>query len=352
MISILLVDDQALLCEMLKTWLDVEKDINVVGVAHDGQEAIAKVEQLQPDMVLMDIDMPQMNGLQATKIISQRFPKVKVIFLSGHDDDIYLGKSLRAGAKGYLLKNTTAEELIKKIRSVHKNINLLESVQNEDSLLPLQVQVEELIETYRLQLEDLLAQQNAHYSSDNLAQIEQKLEQRLDELESKIDANQGNKFHQLENKNQSSWRSVRQELINVNSQFNQANRSLSSQFSQQIANLRQDLDRKLSEALDDWSRQRAALQEWAVQRDEMRPDLEDYELKNRQELISVLNPMRTSLEDVDQKLKTTQSWLKACGLFTLLAAVVSGYILMSEIKSGDLINPNNIAPGKNAEPTE
>jgi hypothetical protein len=116
--------------------------------------------------------------------------------------------------------------------------------------------------------------------------------------------------------------------------------------------LRQDLDRKLSEALDDWSRQRAALQEWAVQRDEMRPDLEDYELKNRQELISVLNPMRTSLEDVDQKLKTTQSWLKACGLFTLLAAVVSGYILMSEIKSGDLINPNNIAPGKNAEPTE
>lgn len=352
MISILLVDDQALLCEMLKTWLDVEKDINVVGVAHDGQEAIAKVEQLQPDMVLMDIDMPQMNGLQATKIISQRFPKVKVIFLSGHDDDIYLGKSLRAGAKGYLLKNTTAEELIKKIRSVHKNINLLESVQNEDSLLPLQVQVEELIETYRLQLEDLVAQQNTHYSSDDLAQIEQKLEQRLDELESKIDANQGNKFNQLENKNQSSWRSVRQELINVNSQFNQANRSLSSQFSQQIANLRQDLDRKLSEALDDWSRQRAALQEWAVQRDEMRPDLEDYELKNRQELISVLNPMRTSLEDVDQKLKTTQSWLRACGLFTLLATLVSGYILMSEIKSGDLINPNNIAPGKNVESTE
>ena len=85
MITILLVDDQALLCEMLKTWLDVEKDINVLGVAHNGQEAIAKVEQLQPDMVLMDIDMPQMDGLQATKIISQRFPKVKVIFLKDGD---------------------------------------------------------------------------------------------------------------------------------------------------------------------------------------------------------------------------------------------------------------------------
>ena len=112
MIKILLVDDQALLCEVLKTWLDVEKDIQVLGVAHDGQKAIEAVEELQPDIVLMDIDMPQMNGLKATEIISQRFPQVKVIFLSGHDDDVYLGKSLRAGAKGYLLKNTTAEELV------------------------------------------------------------------------------------------------------------------------------------------------------------------------------------------------------------------------------------------------
>ncbi|NJK55436.1 MAG: response regulator transcription factor [Pleurocapsa sp. SU_5_0] len=350
MITVLLVDDQTLLCEILKTWLDVEKDINVLGVAHNGREAIAKVEELQPDIVLMDIDMPQMDGLQATKIISQRFPKVRVIFLSGHDEDVYLGKSLRSGAKGYLLKNTRAEELVKKIRSVYTNVNLLESLQNSDSLIPLQVQVEELIETYRLKLEDLMATQNAHYSSNNLAQIEQKLEQRLDELEDKIDANQGNKFNQLENKNQSSWRSVRQELINVNSQFNQANRSLSSQFSQQIVNLRQDLEGKLIEALDDWSRQRAALQEWAVQRDEMRPDLEDYELKNRQELISVLNPLRASLEETDQNLKATRNWLKACGLLALLALGLSGYLLL-QIKSGSLINPAKGTPGSNVEST-
>ena len=145
MINILLVDDQALLCEVLKTWLDVEADIQVLGVAHDGQEAIAAVEKLQPDIVLMDIDMPQMDGLKATKIISQRFPKVKVIFLSGHDDDVYLGKSLRAGAKGYLLKNTTADELVQKIRSVYNNINLLEPVENPTSLTPLQLQLEEQI---------------------------------------------------------------------------------------------------------------------------------------------------------------------------------------------------------------
>jgi YesN/AraC family two-component response regulator len=348
MINILLVDDQALLCEVLKTWLDVEQDITVLGVAHNGQEAIAKVEQFQPDIVLMDIDMPQMDGLQATKIISQRFPKVRVIFLSGHDDDVYLGKSLRAGAKGYLLKNTTAEELVKKIRSVHNNVNLLESVQKDDSLIPLQIQVEELIATYRLKLEDLVTKYDSPSPTANLSEIEEKLGTRLDELESKIGNTPGEKIHQLEHKNQSSWKSIRQELINVNSQFNQANRTLNSQFNQQIENLRQDLDRKVSEALEDWSRQRAALQEWAVQRDEMRPDLDDYESKNRQELMSVVNPMRASLGDVDQQLRKMQGWTRTCGFFTLLAMVISGYVLLSQIKSGDsLLIPSKIIPSKN-----
>ena len=350
MINILLVDDQALLCEVLKTWLDVEKDIQVVGVAHNGQDAIAKVEQLQPDIVLMDIEMPNMNGLQATKIISQRFPKVRVIFLSGHDDDIYLGKSLRAGAKGYLLKNTTAEELVKKIRSVHSNVNLLESVQSDDSLIPLQIQLEELIETYRLKLEEMIAKHNAQYSGKSLAEIEQKFDRRLDELESKIDVDREDKVSQLEQKNQSSWKSVRRELINVNSQFERANRSLSGQFEREMNDLRQDLDSKLSEALDDWSRQRAALQEWAVQRDEMRPDLEDYETKSRQELMSVVNPMRASLGDVDRQIKSVQGWVKACGLLSLLAIALAGYVLASQIKSGESLGiPSQLVPSGNSE---
>ena len=350
MIDILLVDDQALLCEVLKNWLDVEKDINVLGVAHDGQEAIAKVEELQPDVVLMDIDMPQMNGLQATKILSQRFPEVKVVILSGHDDDIYLGKSLRAGAKGYLLKNTTPEELVKKIRSVHNNVNLLKSLRNEESLIPLQVKLEELVETYRLKLDDMVAEHNARYWADGENQIEQQLRQRLDELETKIDAERGTAIERLEQKNQSNWKSVRQELINVNSQFNQANRSLNRQFSQQIDTVKQDLDRKLSEALDDWSRQRAALQEWAVQRDEMRPDLENYETKNRQELMSVANPIRASLVDVERKVKNSQGWLRACGLLSLLAIALSGYVLASQIKSGDsLFVPSPSVPGGDVE---
>lgn len=345
MIDILLVDDQALLCEVLKTWLNVEKDIQVVGVAHNGQDAIAKVEQLQPDIVLMDIEMPNMNGLQATKIISQRFPKVRVIFLSGHDDDIYLGKSLRAGAKGYLLKNTTAEELVKKIHSVHNNVNLLESVRNDDSLIPLQIQLEELIETYRLKLEEMVAKHNAQYSGKNLVDIEQKFEQRLNELEGKVDVDREDRVNQLEQKNQSSWKSVRRELINVNSQFERANRNLSGQFEREINDLRRDMDSKLTEALDDWSRQRAALQEWAVQRDEMRPDLEDYETKNRQELMSVVNPMRASLGDVDRQIKSVQRWVKACGLLSLLAIALSGYLLVSQIGSSDPLT----VPDRNTE---
>ena len=335
MINILLVDDQALLCEVLKTWLDVEADIQVLGVAHDGQEAIAAVEKLQPDIVLMDIDMPQMDGLKATKIISQRFPKVKVIFLSGHDDDVYLGQSLRAGAKGYLLKNTTADELVQKIRSVYNNINLLEPVESPTSLTPLQLQLEELIETYRVKFESIIEAHDHSLGSDDLSVIKRQLEQQLQELESRVESKLQERFNELENKNQSSWKSIRKELLNVNSQFNQANRNLSTQFNQQINNLRQDLDSNLSGALDDWSRQRAALQEWAVQRDEMRPSIEDYETKNRQELMSVVNPIKNSYSELNKQLQKMRNWLIASGLLALLALTVSGYVLVLQIRSGN-----------------
>lgn len=334
MINVLLVDDQTLLCEVLKTWLDVEEDLQVVGVAYNGQKAIEQVEKLQPDIVLMDIDMPQMDGLNATTIICQRFPKVKVIFLSGHDDDTYLGKSLRAGAKGYLLKNTTAEELVLKIRSVYNNVNLLESDKDKDSLVSLENQLEELIETYREKFQNQIEEyKNSIENIDRLEQMDQKYQKRLKEIENKLYTQQKSKMSELEYKNQSSWESIRKELINVNSQFNQANRNLSTQFNQQVGNLKQDLEEKLSGALDDWSRQRAALQEWAVQRDEMRPSIEEYESRNRHELMTVVNPIRSSFKDVDKQLKMMRTWMIASGLITLLALIISGYLLISEVRS-------------------
>jgi DNA-binding NarL/FixJ family response regulator len=120
LIRILLVDDQTILCEMMQTWLEREPDFQVVGSANNGAEAIAQVEQQKPDVVMLDIQMPGMDGVTAAGIICQRFPQTKVIVLSSHDEDAYLTNALRAGAKGYLLKNTAAVELANTIRSVHK----------------------------------------------------------------------------------------------------------------------------------------------------------------------------------------------------------------------------------------
>jgi DNA-binding NarL/FixJ family response regulator/multidrug efflux pump subunit AcrA (membrane-fusion protein) len=126
MTRILLVDDQALFCEVLKIWLEAEEDFQVVGNACDGQKAIAQVEALKPDIVLMDIEMPTMNGITATQIISQRFPDVKIIVLSANDDEAYLTNALQAGAKGYLLKTTQATELADTIRFVCRGCNQIE----------------------------------------------------------------------------------------------------------------------------------------------------------------------------------------------------------------------------------
>ena len=338
MIDILLVDDQALLCEVLKTWLDIEQDIQVVGLAHNGEQAIQKVEELQPNIVLMDIDMPQMNGLKATKIISQRFPDIKVIFLSGHDDDAYLGKSLRAGAKGYLLKSTTAEELVSKIRSVYNNANLLDSTTNAKSVETIQSQLEELIKTYQKKLQNKLDEyEDTINKSDRIESIEQRYEQRFNEIENRLHAKQIKEIDKLESKNQSNWESIRKELIDVNSQFEQTNRNLNLQLDRQINHLKQDLDEKLSNALEDWSRQRAALQEWAVQRDEMRPSLEEYESRNRTELMTVVNPIRASVGDVDKRLKKMRTWIVASSILSLLTLAISGYLLVVHANTNTLL---------------
>jgi DNA-binding NarL/FixJ family response regulator/multidrug efflux pump subunit AcrA (membrane-fusion protein) len=120
MIRILLVDDLVLLCEVLQTWLEEQDDFWVVGRAHNGLSAIAQVEALNPDVVLMDIEMPQMNGIMATEIISQRFPQTKVIMLSACEDEILLRQSLQAGAQGYLLKTVDTQELANTIRFVKR----------------------------------------------------------------------------------------------------------------------------------------------------------------------------------------------------------------------------------------
>ncbi|KAB8330753.1 response regulator transcription factor [Scytonema tolypothrichoides VB-61278] len=125
MIRLLLVDDQNLVRDGIKAMLSLEPDLQVVGTAENGKAAIQQVETLQPDVVLMDVRMPIMDGKEATHIITQRFPKVKVIVLSTFDDDEYIADSVQAGAKGYLLKDMLSEELAESIRFVHRGYTQL-----------------------------------------------------------------------------------------------------------------------------------------------------------------------------------------------------------------------------------
>lgn len=115
MIRILLVDDQKTVRESIRAWLEPVENFKIVGTASDGHSAIEQVEILKPDVVLIDLEMPGLDGIQTTSIICQKFIEVKVIILSMYNDDKYVARSLQAGATGYLLKNTPKEELIKAI---------------------------------------------------------------------------------------------------------------------------------------------------------------------------------------------------------------------------------------------
>ncbi|MCP4168615.1 MAG: response regulator transcription factor [Chloroflexi bacterium] len=116
MMRVLICDDQAIIRDGLELLLRLEKDIEVVAKAQDGAEAISLVERYQPDIVLMDLKMPLMNGVEATERIHRNHPGVKVLILTTYDDDEWLFDALRAGASGYLLKDTPREDVIKAVR--------------------------------------------------------------------------------------------------------------------------------------------------------------------------------------------------------------------------------------------
>ncbi len=120
MIRLLLVDDQDLIRRGLKALLKSDAELQVVGEAANGTEAIAQVAVLHPDVILMDIRMPVMDGVAATQAICQRFPETKVLVLTTFGDETYVAQALKSGASGYLLKDTPFEELTQAIRFVHK----------------------------------------------------------------------------------------------------------------------------------------------------------------------------------------------------------------------------------------
>jgi DNA-binding NarL/FixJ family response regulator len=122
-IRILLVEDHMIVRQGLRKMLELNTDLEIAGEAEDGRQAIAKAIELRPDVILMDIAMPRLNGLEATRQIHKEVPGAKILILSAYSDDAYVKSAAESGAAGFLLKQTSADEVYGAIRSVHKGEN-------------------------------------------------------------------------------------------------------------------------------------------------------------------------------------------------------------------------------------
>ena len=128
MIKVLIADDQELMRQSLQIILGMEKDIEVVGTVANGLEVVRAVRKEKPDVILMDIRMPEMDGVVCTQIIKENYPDIRVIVLTTFDDDEYVFNALKYGASGYLLKGISAKELAEAIRKVYHGTAMI----NED----------------------------------------------------------------------------------------------------------------------------------------------------------------------------------------------------------------------------
>lgn len=125
MIKILIADDQELIRQSLQIVLGLEHDIEVLDAVENGREVIRSVRKQKPDVILMDIRMPEMDGVVCTQIIKENYPEIKIIILTTFDDDEYVFNALKYGASGYLLKGTSTKELAEAIRKVYRGTAMI-----------------------------------------------------------------------------------------------------------------------------------------------------------------------------------------------------------------------------------
>ena len=119
-ISVVLADDHPLVQDGIRTRFEEIEDIKVIGVAATGRELIEKASELKPDVIITDISMPNINGLEATRLLSQAHPDIKVLILTMHDNKEYMQNAIDSGAKGYILKDQPAGDMIDAVRKIHQ----------------------------------------------------------------------------------------------------------------------------------------------------------------------------------------------------------------------------------------
>jgi DNA-binding NarL/FixJ family response regulator len=122
-VKILIADDHAVVRDGLRMILGAKRDLSVIGTAASGREAVAKAEALRPDVILMDIAMPDLNGIEATRVISEADPSIRVVILSMYHTSEYVFRAAQAGARGYLLKESAGTEVVKAVRTVMEGKN-------------------------------------------------------------------------------------------------------------------------------------------------------------------------------------------------------------------------------------
>ncbi|MFD1780265.1 response regulator [Fredinandcohnia salidurans] len=125
MIKLMLVDDHAVLRDGLRNILELEDDIRVVGEAVSGDDALKKVPMCEPEVILMDINMPEKNGVEVTGILKKKYPSIKVLVLTMHNHDEYFMAAIREGADGYLLKDAPSEQVVEAIRTVARGESVI-----------------------------------------------------------------------------------------------------------------------------------------------------------------------------------------------------------------------------------
>ena len=158
-IKVLLVDDHTVVLKGLAFFLSTQEDLELVGEANNGKEALVKVGETNPDVILMNLYMPEMDGVEATAYIKKEYPNVKVIVLTSFSDQAHVLPALRAGASGYILKDVEPDQLVEAIRSAYKgNIQLHPDIAN--ALLSQTLPVEEKEEESSIQVDVLTAREN------------------------------------------------------------------------------------------------------------------------------------------------------------------------------------------------